>query len=56
MVHKKGRLETYFMSESPQDFYLHPEVKDVSFPVYPVEVVLPENPKSHSKIEIWVPV
>ena len=41
-------LTVSFLVEASLDFYVHPDVDDISFPVYPEETVVLEPPKSQS--------
>ena len=47
-VHDEG-LKVSFMQEAGHSFYVHPEIDDISFPVYSDEVVRLENPQAHTR-------
>ena len=47
-VHDEG-LEVSFMHDEGHNFYVQPEIDDISFPVYSDEVVRLENPQAHTR-------
>ena len=47
-VEEEG-LKISFFNEFAPGFYVNPEREDVSFPVYPDEVVVLENPEAETR-------
>ena len=48
-------IKISFRTEVSEDFYTHPEMDEISFPVCPEEVVVLEPPvHNRKKMKVWV--